>query len=81
MIDLFRPFAEEQPQPRMYPVDLLAASRDLPAATMDQLAQEFAETVAAKNNVSHEHIKVPQGWKGDAAILSTTFPMEQVGDE
>ena len=56
-----------------YPVDLQAASTDLPGASLEHLARGFQELGLETDLETPERKEKPHGWKGDLASLSTTL--------
>lgn len=59
-----------------YPVDLDAASNDLPAACLDKLVEDF-EGLEVDVDKETQGATKPPGWKGDAASMLSTLTSDK----
>ncbi|KAM0267911.1 hypothetical protein ACHAPA_005509 [Fusarium lateritium] len=61
-----------------YPVDLAAASNDLPGSSLEKLVEYFEGLEVDMGKESEDATK-PHGWKGDAASMHITLTSEDNG--
>ncbi|KAM0237395.1 hypothetical protein ACHAP5_009025 [Fusarium lateritium] len=61
-----------------YPVDLEAASNDLPGSSLEKLVEYF-EGLEVDTGKESEDATKPQGWKGDAASMFLTLTSDDNG--